>query len=53
MGQLRLLDSAFLVVDCAKPVINHCLFFLVKVPGIDQKALLILLWVLLFFIEFW
>ncbi len=40
-------DSVFLVVDLARPVFNHCLFFfLVRDAGIDQKAFLILLWAL-------
>jgi len=29
-------DSVFLVVDCARPVFDHCLFFLVKDAGTDQ-----------------
>jgi len=31
-------DSVFLVVDCARPVFDHCRFFLVRDAGIDQKV---------------
>jgi len=27
-------DNTFLVVDCARPVVDHCLFFLVRFPMI-------------------